>query len=56
MFDVRILIALEESDSSTSNNVHDMLVSESLSSSSTFSVTNQTVIARKILNARAFSC
>jgi len=56
MFDVRILIALEESDSSTSNNAHDMLVSESLSSSSTFSVTNQIIIACEILNARSFSC
>ncbi len=55
MFNMRILIALEESDSSTLNNVYDMLVSKSLSSSSTFFVTNQIIIARKILNARSFS-
>ncbi len=56
MFNVRILIALEESDSLISNNAHDMLVSKSLSSLSTFSVTNQIIIAREILNARSFSC
>ncbi len=33
-----------------------MLVSELLSSSSTFFVTNQIIIACKILNARSFSC
>ncbi len=55
MFNVRILIALKESDSLTLNNVYDMLVSESLSSSSTFFVTNQIIIACKILNARSFN-
>ncbi len=55
MFNVRILIALEESDSSTLNNVYDMLVSELLSSSLTFSVMNQIIIACKILNAHSFS-
>lgn len=56
MFNVKIFIALEESDLSMLNNAYDMLVSESLSSSSTFSVTNQIIIAREILNARSFSC
>ena len=56
MFDVKIFIALEESDSSMLNNAHDMLASESLSSLLTFSVTNQIIIAREILNAHSFSC
>ncbi len=56
MFNVRILIALKKSDSLTLNNAHDMLASESLSSSLTFSMTNQIIIACKILNARSFSC
>jgi len=55
MFNVKILIALKESDSLMSNNVHDMLVLKSLSSSSTFSVMNQIIIACKILNMRSFS-
>jgi len=56
MFNVRILIALKESDSLTLNNAHDMLVSKSLSSLSTFSVMNQIIIAREILNVRSFNC
>jgi len=56
MFNVRILIALEESDSLTLNNVYDILMLESLSSLLTFFVMNQIIIARKILNARSFSC
>jgi len=55
MFNVRILITLKESNSSMLNNAHDMLASESLSSSLTFSVMNQIVIACKILNARSFN-
>ncbi len=38
------------------NNVHDMLVLQSLSSLSAFSVMSQIIIARKILNAWFFSC
>jgi len=53
---MKILIALKESDSSTLNNAYDMLVSELLSSSLIFFVTNQIIIACKILNARSFSC
>jgi len=56
MFNVKIFIALEESDSSMSNNAYDMLVSKSLSSSSTFFVMNQIIIACKILNVHSFNC
>ncbi len=56
MFNVRILVALEESDSSTLNNVYDMLASESFSSSLTFFVMNQIIIAYEILNVYSFNC
>jgi len=56
MFNVKIFIALEQLDSLTLNNVYDMLVLELLSSSSTFSVMNQIIIAHEILNARSFNC
>jgi len=56
MFNVRILIALKESDSSTLNNAYDMLMSESLSLSLTFFVTNQIIIVYKILNVHSFNC
>jgi len=55
MFNVKILITLEKSNSSTSNNVYDMLASKSLSSSLTFFVINQIIIACKILNAHSFN-
>ncbi len=53
---MKILIVLKESNSSILNNVYDMLMLKSLSSSLTFSVMNYIIIACKILNARSFSC
>jgi len=56
MFDVIIFIALKELNSLMLNNAYDMLMSELLSSSLTFFVMNQIIIACKILNAHSFNC
>ncbi len=56
MFDVIIFIALKELNSLMLNNAYDMLMSELLSSSLTFFVMNQIIIACKILNVHSFNC